>query len=125
VTEATTHRRVQLVIAAFVLLAVVVVAGDGLGWFETPLPVPLDESDEEPEEGSIDLRATQAACRFGAAISRAGTRGRGRFNPGELADAYADSFEDLPPEDRAKIREACLEGLRKALRSSKGPANKD
>jgi hypothetical protein len=119
-SQVASGRRIQILIALFLLLAIVAFAGEGLGWFETPLPVPFGESESSAED-EVDLRATRAACRFGVAISKAGTRGRARIDPDELADAYAEGFSDLPDEDRAQIRNACLEGVHEGLESRRGP----
>jgi hypothetical protein len=109
---ASSGRRVQIAIAIFALLLVVVVGGDAIGWLETPLAIGTgDESGAK--EAKFDLRATRAACRFGVALSRAGTRGRTRIDAEELADG----FNDLPARNRARIREACLDGVRTGLRA--------
>jgi hypothetical protein len=115
---------VQLALAAFALLVLVVVGGDATGLFETPIPIGSDD-EVQAQEDAVDLRATRAACRFGVAISRAGTRGRTRIDPGALAEAYAESFGDLPEGDRERIRQACLEGVRAGLRARSGPGGKD
>jgi hypothetical protein len=113
---ASSGRRVQVAVAIFALLLVVVVGGDAIGWLETPLAIGTgDESGAK--EAKLDLRATRAACRFGVALSRAGTRGRTRIDAEALADAYADGFNDLPARNRARIREACLDGVRTGLRA--------
>ena len=117
-TEVASSRRVHVTIAIFALLVAVVVGGDAVGWFETPLAIGTDD-ESAPKEEKFDLRATRAACRFGVAVSRAGTRGRTRIDAEELADAYAEGFRDLPAEDRGRIREACLEGVRRGLRAAR------
>ena len=123
-TEITSTRRVQLVLAAFALLVLVVVGGDATGLFETPIPIGSDDATQAAED-SFDLRATRAACRFGVAISRAGTRGRTRIDGEALADAYAESFRDLSEGDRDRIRQACLKGVRAGLRARSAPGGKD
>jgi hypothetical protein len=119
-TEVASTRRVQAVLAVFALLVVVVLGGDATGLFETPLPIPGGENQASPVEEGIDLRATRAACRFGVAISEAGTRGRTRIDAEALADAYTESFADLPLSDRRQIREACIDGIRNGLRAREG-----
>ena len=123
-TDVASSRRVQVVIAVFALLVAVVVAGDAVGWFETPLAIGTDD-EAAPEDKKFDLRATRAACRFGVAVSRAGTRGQTRINAEELADAYSEGFNDLPAEDRERIREACLKGVRNGLRAASRRSNAD
>ena len=113
---ASSGRRVHVAIAIFALLLVGVVGADAIGWLETPLAIGTDD-ESGAKEAKLDLRATRAACRFGVALSRAGTRGRTRIDAEELADAYADGFNDLPAGNRARIREACLDGVRTGLRN--------
>ncbi len=111
---ASSGRRVHVAIAIFALLLVVVVGGDAIGWLETPLVIGT-EDESGAKEAKFDLRATRAACRFGVALSRAGTRGRTQIDAEELADAYADGVN--PAGNRARIREACLDGVRAGLRA--------
>jgi hypothetical protein len=110
----------RAVVIVFLALVGFVLIGDAVGWFSTPLNIAGGRERVDPERVESDLlRSARATCRFGAAITKAGVRGRTKIDAAALADAYVDGLANLSAEQERAVRNACLQGLRRGLRAER------
>ena len=109
---------IRAVVILFLALVGFLLIGDAAGWFSTPLNIAGGRERLDPERVESDLlRSARATCRFGAAITKAGVRGETKIDAAALADAYVNGLANLSAEQERAVRQACLDGLRRGLRS--------
>jgi hypothetical protein len=108
----------RAIVTLFLALVGFVLLGDAVGWFSTPLNIAGGRESVDPERVESNLlRSARATCRFGVAITKAGVRGEKKIDASALADAYVDGLANLSQEQERAVRGACLQGLRRGLRS--------
>jgi hypothetical protein len=108
----------RIVIIVALVLSAGVLAFALLGDWDLPFHIGGDEALIVGRLDASDLRKVRSTCRFGGAL--AGTQDLDEARPEELARAYANGLEGIDAEERQAIRDACLRGIRQAIRERAG-----